>query len=307
MFVPVACLKCGKPFQVSEADAGNEVPCPWCTAATPALPIAGVSATAPVAPAPGPPDSVTPAPEPLSLDDATENDSGGLTSPGSPTPSPGRPKPTPDPAARRSFRTPIIALGLSVLVFVATVAGLMVWRGYGSGQVPDSAWTTFSPPDGSFSASLPGSPAAESIDPHPSIAEIGGGQRFVTRGWYSKTTAWVGWCDLNAGWAKKVVDGTDRTGAMAEGVLSAELERQKAWLAGTVTKEVVFRQDAYLGREAHLDTPRGKAVVRLLVAPDGPHPRLYFMGVESKAAGPDDPVAGRLFKSWRLAKGERGP
>lgn len=296
MFVPVACLKCGKPFQVSEADAGKDVACPWCKAATPALPIAGAVAVPPVADASSPPAPASPAPEPLSLDDAP-TDSPVADAPRSPTPVPGS-----TPAVRRHFRTPILVLGLSVVAFVGTVAVLMAWRNYGAGHVPDSAWTTFNPPDGSFSVSLPGSPTAESVEAHSAITEIGGGERFVTRGWYSKTMAWAGWCGLDPEWAKKVAPGADRSGAMAEGVLSAELERQKAWLGGTVTKEVVFRQDAYLGREAHLDTPRGKAVVRLLVVPDGPRPRLYFMGVESKAAGPDDPVVTRLFKSWRLNK-----
>ena len=60
MFVPVACLRCGKLFQVPPAAAGTDVTCPWCREPTPALPVA---ADAPVPTAP---------PEPLSLDDAEE-------------------------------------------------------------------------------------------------------------------------------------------------------------------------------------------------------------------------------------------
>src|SRR5438445_5724761 len=70
MFVPVACVKCDKPFQVPEAVAGTNVTCPWCKAIVPALPVAGLSTTdspstepggAPVPTAPLSPDDDPPA------------------------------------------------------------------------------------------------------------------------------------------------------------------------------------------------------------------------------------------------------
>jgi hypothetical protein len=54
MFVPVACPKCGKPFQVADASVGQSVACPWCAASVLALPVA---------------EPVAAQPEPLSLDD----------------------------------------------------------------------------------------------------------------------------------------------------------------------------------------------------------------------------------------------
>ncbi|HUR53316.1 MAG TPA: hypothetical protein VMZ71_04260 [Gemmataceae bacterium] len=54
MFVPVACSRCGKPFQVAEASVGQAVACPWCRASVPALPVA---------------EPVAAQPEILSLDD----------------------------------------------------------------------------------------------------------------------------------------------------------------------------------------------------------------------------------------------
>ena len=68
MFVPVACVKCGKPFQVPEAVAGTNVNCPWCKESVPALPVVGLSPSdqSPVKPLGGKGVSVD---APLSLDE----------------------------------------------------------------------------------------------------------------------------------------------------------------------------------------------------------------------------------------------
>ena len=275
MFVPVACLKCGKPFQVAAADAGREVACPWCHASTAALPIA-----------------------------ASPPDSGGLTSPGSPAPlslddEPAPPKPA---APRKPFplvRVVVIA-GLSALAFALTLGVLLLARGYGAGRVADSAWSPFTPPDGSFTVLLPGTAAEEALDANPSAPELTGGKRYVVRGWYSKTTTFAGWLDLDPAWAKQ--SAADRDGALTLGLVGAELDRQKAWLGGKTAKDATVRFNAMLGTEVLLDTPRGKAVVRLMVSADGARPRLYFLGFESSAATPEDPAVRKLFNSFKVVK-----
>lgn len=40
MFAQVACLACGKPFQVAKGKLGQTVPCPWCFQPTAAVPVA---------------------------------------------------------------------------------------------------------------------------------------------------------------------------------------------------------------------------------------------------------------------------
>ena len=279
MFVPVACLKCGQPFQVPDADAGKEVNCPWCKNTTMALPVAG--SNPPVAHAPGSPAQ----PEPLSLDD------------------------DPAPVTRkRRLRVPkLLLVGLlSVAAFGGTLILLMWATGRsiplpGRGHVPEFAWIAFGPPDGSFTIALPGDPIAEPLEAHPTVPEIRGGERYVTRGWYSRTTAWAGWLDLDPEQAKKAAD--DRSGALVRGLLDSEMERQRAWLGGTVTRgDMVVRLDSLLGIEVHMTTPRGLAVLRLFIAPDGPRPRIYVMGVESKTATADSVAVRRLFESFRIAK-----
>src|SRR5947208_2943892 len=103
MYVPVACNQCGKDFQVAADQAGRPVPCPWCKAVVPALPVAG-----PLPPA-----------APLSLDDA-----------------PPSPPPAARPRAAFRYRTAVAVLVLMAAVFGLTVLAL----GYRAGRVPDSAW-----------------------------------------------------------------------------------------------------------------------------------------------------------------------
>src|SRR5687768_636108 len=116
MFVPVACPRCGKPFQVPDADAGKDVACPWCAAVVAALPVARPVSSSPGAHAPGSP-SQAPArrdqPEPLPVDDE-------------PAAAPGRGFP---------FRTVLAGLALTLAVFAVTVFAL----GYGAGRVPQWA------------------------------------------------------------------------------------------------------------------------------------------------------------------------
>lgn len=272
MFVPVACNRCGKPFQVPEAAAGSNVACPWCQATVPALPVAGVAS--PPASAGGSPDQ----PEPLSLDDA-------------------EPLAPPRPA-RRPFPFLTLAVGL---VLVVVVAGLTVAvLGYGSGRLPASAWRDFTAPDESFAVFLPGTPTAEKLDPDPAIPSTGGGEIFATRGWYSRARAWVGYRELDPAWAKQAA--MDRDGIVANPLLALVRDRRKAELGATSSREAGIRVNAWWGSEVEMDTPTGKVVERYLVVPDGPRPRLYLIGLQAKKITADSPAARKLFNSFRVAR-----
>lgn len=273
MFVPVACLKCGKMFQVPAAAAGTEVACPWCKAATPALPVAGVSA-------PDAGDSPEAQPEPLSLDDA-----------------PQVAEPPPAPVARPPFHFPLkTALGVLALMLVVAAVTVAV-LGYGSGRFAASAWAEFTPPDGSCSVALPGTPTAGRVEPGAD-GITRGGERYTATGWYSGTAAWVGWQDLDPGWAKQAA--ADRDGVLTAPVIAAERDRRKGQVGGTITAEGTVRFGKYAGKVIQMDTPRGKLVERYILALDGPRPRLYFLGVEGKNLTPDSPAARRVFDSFRV-------
>src|SRR6185312_2265145 len=121
MFLPVACLKCGKVFQVPKDSAGTEVACPWCQESTAAIPVSGM-------PSPLPSNSL---PEPLSLDDE-----------GTPALRPasrliGDQKPR-----RRSWVRPV---AMGILLVAAVLAVTLAILRYGSGFIPPSSWVEFTP------------------------------------------------------------------------------------------------------------------------------------------------------------------
>jgi hypothetical protein len=273
MFVPVACPRCGKPFQVPAADAGKDVACPWCAAVVAALPVAGPVSSPLGADAPGSPGQA-PArrdqPGPISLDDETPS-----------APKRGFP-----------FRTALGVLVLVLAVFAVTVLVL----GYGAGRVPGWAWREFSPPDGSCTVSLPGEPQPEPLPP-PADGPGLGGTRYSTHGWYSGVRTWVAWRDLDPGWAKQLA--ADRDAALLRPVLEKERDRTRERVGGTVTREGVVRFGDHQGIQVEMDTPRGKLIERLLVVPAGPRPRLYVLGVEGRTITPASPVVGRVFGSFR--------
>ena len=270
MFLPVACLQCGKLFQVPHAAAGTDVACPWCKATTPALPVAGVP--------------TVPVEEPLSLDDAPALPKRRLKA---------------EPVARSSIPTEWIlnaAIGLVLAVVVLGIT-LAVLR-YGSGHISPIAWSEFTPPDGSCTISLPGSPTLESLDPSPADTTTRGLQKYSTHGWYSGTKVWFGWRDLDPAWVKQAA--MDRDGAITSPVLAAERDLRKAQVGGTIAKEATVRFGQNLGLEVQMDTPKGKLIERYIVATDGPRPRLYFMGIEAKNATADSAYAQKLFNSFRV-------
>ena len=67
-------------------------------------------------------------------------------------------------------------------------------------------------------------------------------------------------------------------------------------------KEATVRFGSNLGLEVQMETSKGKLVERYIVVLDGPRPRLYFMGIESKNATADSADAQKLFNSFRVRK-----
>ncbi|HJZ54105.1 MAG TPA: hypothetical protein VKE74_04075 [Gemmataceae bacterium] len=294
MFVPVACLKCGKPFQVPEAAAGTTVTCPWCKTSTPALPVAGlpdpVPAPAPTAPpAPVPAMAVTPPvprpvttpAAPLSLDDDAP-----LAAPKAPFQFP--------------FKTAIVVLLLSVACGLGTFFVFPWVRGWFAApavDLADAPWAAFTPPDGAFSVSLPGNPAEESLP----IATGGPGSRFVVKDEKSGWSAWVGWRNLDPHWARKAI--TDQAWADLRPVFDAEVQQlEKEW-DGKKTRQETIKFADPLTIEVDLDSPRGKIRERLILAPDPPRPRVYFVGIAARNLDPAGPAAQRFFGSFRVNKG----
>lgn len=279
MFVPVACLSCGKPFQVPQAAAGTTVACPWCKQQTPALPVAGLTAPAPDA---APPDG------PLELEDAP--------APPPPVPAGGAPRPPRRPRKPISLKTAAIALvasaacGLLAFVVVGVARGRIPVPGRSVDRIPDAAWADFTPPDGSCTVALPGSPAE--ADSH-----AGTGKRYVTRGWFSGVTTWVGWVDLEGEWLAKA--GVPEAWHLLRPRFDAVLDAQKHEWNGTAGKQTTKKFDDPLTVEVEMALPDGHLVERFVVVAKGPRPRIYYLGLAGRGVTPDHPAAQRLFGSLR--------
>lgn len=265
MFVPVACVKCGKLFQVPAAAAGTDVPCPWCKATVPALPVAAL----PDAPATPPP-----APEPLSLDD-------------------------PPPARRFPLRKVAVVAAVTVALAAATFVILGLVNGrfgkLGTGRIPESAWADFTPPDGGWAASLPGRPAEEAW---PGGAAGAGRRYVVTPGWFSGATAWVAWRELEPDLARKAVG--DQAWVALRPAFDAERERAAAEWGGKFVREATVQFADPLTVELQLDTPRGRLVQRTLVVTDPRRRRVYTVGLVAPNLDPAGASAKRLFDSFRV-------
>jgi len=273
MFVPVACMRCGKLFQVPPAAAGTDVTCPWCREPTPALPVATDTPAGP-----------RPAPEPLSLDDAE--------------PIAAAPALLASPATRVRWSIKLVALVAVGMVVVA--AGTVAVLGFRSGRGGTVGWVEFTAPDGAFTGTFPTTPSASAVEPNKQSAVTLGGEEYAAAGWYSGVRAWVAWQDLDPAWAKKLAD--DKDGMLAGPALEAELARRVKESGGTLVdgrKKTV--QTTYgRGFEVEVDTPGGKRVERYVLAAAGARPRLYVVGVEGPKLDPDGPLPARVMTRFRI-------
>ncbi len=268
MFLPVACLQCGKLFQVPQAAAGTDVACPWCKATTSALPVAGL------------PTPDLPTEEPLSLDDAPEE-------------APRRVK------AKRGERPWILNVAIGFVV-VVVVLGITVGALQLRSLLFPPTWAEFAPPDNSCTIALPGRPTEESIEPTPADNIARGLHLYTTQGGYPQSEVWFGWRDLDPVWVKQAL--MDRDGAITSPVLAAERDLRKERVGGRIAKEATVRFGSNLGLEVQMETARGKLIERYIAVLDGPQPRLYFMGLESKNATSESADAQKLFNSFRIRK-----
>lgn len=309
MFVPVGCTQCGKLFQVPQENLGQPAPCPWCGAMVAAWPLSPVSGVATGGMTSGAPvggtlsaaaatsgaseEAVTPAAttpgvtlptEPLSLDEEPCPEV-------SSSPSRWREQTAPT-SARRVFQL------LAGSVGVVLVAGItLVVLNYGHGRLPETGWAEFTAPDGSFQVLLPGVPVAEEVAANPA-GSIQAGQRFVVRGWYSRTAVWVAYHDLEPRVAQQIAGDRDRV--LAAGIIRAERDRELTRWEGTIHKEAEVRTAVAWGIEMHIDTPRSTVIEQFLVVSDGSQPRLYVLGVQGKNLTPDSAASRKLFTSFRL-------
>jgi hypothetical protein len=319
MFVPVTCTNCGKPFQVPETALGKLAPCPWCEAVVTALP---ASAPQPQAepqqqqqqPAPAKPQA---AEAPLSLDDEPPPKR-------KPTAPAGAQSVAPSAASlarSRSWRWPLdfkllLLVALMIAVGAVTV-GVLRWK---RGYVLDTEWKTFTPTDGSCSVDLLGRPVEDSAEPGA------GGRRYTSEGWYSGTKAWIGWRELRPNeaslaneldaaekaikeWEKLHPNEVGRMDAPKEpqgrpllrsSIFNPEIERLKSAFGGYIVKDATIQFENPITVEVRLETPHGLLVERIIVKADGPHPRVYFIGMVGKRLAADGPELERLFSSFRV-------
>lgn len=296
MFVPVACSQCTKPFQVPEAAIGKPTACPWCQATVLALPVGAPPTTtvptdAPKAEPPakrpspvwqaldGASPTTAPKAEPLSLDDSPARADRSV------------PAPTAPRAPRSRLRMILmVLLGLFALVLAAGIT-LGVKR-HKQGHLLSWEWQQFVAPDKSCNLDLLGKPIED--------ADVGADEkRFLAEGWYSGTTAWVGWRDLTQ--IQVQLAGSKEAWREFERVFHPERDRLKTRYGGTVTREATTKFEDPLTHEVRLEYPGGRAMERMIVMPNGPRPRVYFVGIAGKIDF-ENPEIQRVFDSLRVTE-----
>jgi hypothetical protein len=264
MFVPVACSRCGKPFQVPEETVGQTTACPWCQAAVLALPIGG--AAAPIAKAH--PSPAAPETQPLSPDDDP---------------------PRSQPLRRRA----LVAL---VLVAMAATLVTVVLLRRKEGYLTDREWRSFTPSDHSCTIDLLGKPSEDA----PSSDK--GTRRYLSAGWYSGTTTWMGWHNLNAAEVQVAVTDEAWHDPQLMKIFDAERDWLKERFGGSVTRDATIQFKSPLIREVRLELPSGQGhvVERQIVHATGPHPRIYFIGIAGKRFDPEGSEVQRLVNSFHV-------
>ncbi len=297
MFVPVACSNCKKPFQVPETSLAKSTACPWCQATVLALPISGesqdikpsvaeqaqVSANEEVAAASSRRSyrrleaaATGEVVEPLSLDDESP--------PQTPTHS------QPVPVRNRRARMLWILAAVFVMGATATITLAILQRK--QGHLVSMEWQAFTPPDGSCSIDLLGQAREADSDPEH------GERRYISQGWYSGNSAWIGWRDLTIA---QVQEGTAKEGwvQLRKVFFDKERDRLKNKYGGYLAKDATIEQDP-MTIEVRLDSPQGAVIERMIVTTKEPRPRVYFIGMAGKRLNLDGPEVKRLFGSFRV-------
>jgi DNA-directed RNA polymerase subunit RPC12/RpoP len=274
MFVPVACSQCGKPFQVPESALGKPAACPWCQSSVLALPVATTAEAQPAKP---------PAPEPLSLDDAP-------ATPSSRPPSQSIPQSSVQRLPRRLIALVLLAAALMAVTAAATLAVLRYRQGY----MVNAEWQEFVAPDGSCRIELLGQPAEEDSQPDR------GERRYVSSGWYSGAKAWIGWRTLTQAQVQEA-SAKDGWVALRKTVIDPEAARLIEKSGGYLVRDATIRQNPETV-EIRLDGSKGPAIERVIVAPNGPRPRVYFLGMSGRRLQFDGPEVQHFFDSFHIVE-----
>jgi hypothetical protein len=299
MFVPVECSQCGKPFQVPDATIGKSTTCPWCQATVLALavgrqPLPDVSANTPIraglnrsVESEKPetkelsgPLQLEARPEPLSLDDDPLPPTGEV-----PASAVSRP------ASRTNRRTIVLAVLFGLLLAGATTTITLGILRYKQGYVLSMEWKEFTPPDGSCGVDLLGD--AKEADSDPEHSE----RRYLSEGWYSGTFAWIGWRNLTAAQTQEAT--SEKGWVRFEAIFDAERDRLKGKFGGYIAREATISQNP-ITKELRLDGQKSTVIERMIVMPEGPRPRIYFIGMAGRRLNLDGPQVKQLFDSFRV-------
>ena len=250
MFAPVGCAECGKLFQVERARPGQPASCPWCQARVLALPMAAK-------------------PEPL------------------PLPLPVIP-PGVFPIRNRSAR-PWLWIAVAFLSVFLALGTFLVQR-YRNGAVPAFAMQSFTAPDGSCGATLPGS--AEAVT-RPEFTPLQtGASLFASQSWLTRARGGLGWIELDPERAKLV-----RT----EDLLINVRDELGRWLGEpTIEKAGLVKSGASEGMEVRYGTGTTRFTARILAVLDSPQPRIYLVWVGGPKFDPDGELASRVLTSFRV-------
>jgi 4-amino-4-deoxy-L-arabinose transferase-like glycosyltransferase len=196
----------------------------------------------------------------------------------------------PLPSRRRRW---LLMLALLVIVIAATLATIGVLRRK-EGYLTGSEWRAFTPADQSCTIQLLGRAVEDAAAPES------GQRRYLSEGWYSGTTTWLGWRNLNAAEVQIAL----APEAWHDPQLTRLFDQERDWLkgryGGSVTKDATISFSNPLTRELRLELPEGRTVERMIVHPTGPRPRLYFLGIAGKRFDPDGEEVKRLFDSFRV-------
>jgi hypothetical protein len=186
-----------------------------------------------------------------------------------------------------------VVLGLLLVAVAATAVTVGVLRRK-EGYMVGREWRAFTAPDNSCAVDLLGRPTEEAEAPAT------GERRYVSEGWYSGTTAWVGWRNLTAAEAQLANTDDAWHNPQLTKLFDAERDRLKGQHGGYVTKDGTIKFKEPLTRELRLELPQGRLVERIIVMPTGPRPRVYFVGIAGKRLDPEGDEVKRLFDSFRV-------
>ncbi len=178
-------------------------------------------------------------------------------------------------------------LALGVVAATTTIAVLRYKQGYGV----SSEFRPYTPPDGSCLIDLLGEPTEDGSDPER------GERRYVSRGWYSGASAWLGWKKLTLA---QVQEAASEKGwvSFRKDVFDPERERLKSKFGGYVARDATISQSP-LTVEVRLDGLGGPVIERMIVVPNPSNPRVYFIGMAGKRLDLDGPTVKQLFDSFR--------